>query len=992
MVPVTGWQGHFLKNTFMKKIIFTFFTFLSCSIFCNAQITWEKLFVKSSTDAFRSVQEVPGGGYILAGYTSDWTSSDTDAFVVRMTPVGDTVWTRRFNGGKKDLLYKVINTSDGGFVFCGYKTFANGTSDAWYMKLDANGALVWQNTYGGSQTERAQDIIQTADGGYAMCGYTNSGTGAQGYNSFLVKIDANGGQPWNMKYGGNGYDDANSLKELPSGDFVMVGQSTTYGLGSGDVWLVYTNSTGVKQWDQTYGTVNPDNAEYIQLASSGGYIICGSTQNVTLGDDNGYMIKTDNLGNMQWFKVFGGSWPDDFHRVENTTDGGYILTGTSQSNAMMISNEWLFKTNDIGDSAWARTFGGDNHDHAYSGVQTSDGGYILCGYSASFGFNYEDAHVIKVDGSGLLYNHLFYTTVTALVSPVSGICGSANTTVTITVRNFGDTAVSVFPDTVVISNAINQTLGQTFNTLLVPMDLTNHTFSTTINTSGGGTFHFHCFTSHNNDVFPAMNSLDTDIIINAQPSSPTVTNDTTCGSGDVTLSASGPGTLEWYMNSSGGSVIHTGSSYTVNISNTTTYYVQSVTACGTSSRIAVTGYVGTATTPPIVFDGTRCGPGDVTLLANAANQLSWWDASTGGNAVAGDVTSYIATVTTTTTFYVEAGTGTACPSVRVPVTATVNPLPDAAFTPSAPAVCLGDMFLFTNNTTGATNYYWDFGDATGTSTQTDPTYTYAQTGNYDVTLIAESSLLCFDTLIINVGVTTAPQVSFTTATTDVCVPYDVVFTNLTTNATSFIWTFGDGGTSTDQFPVHTYTTEGVYTVTLLATVGSCADSDSVIGMITTHMSPIVDLGPDITTNSVIYDLDAGPGFSSYLWNNGETSQTITADTNGVYCVIVTGSNSCSDTDCVNVTLDANGIADIGSSGGWSIYPNPVHEHFILSLSKNSDWLGSPVKVYDAFGKKIFESVISSSVMEIRAEGWDPGMYIVELATGKNLLRQKLVIN
>src|SRR6187399_2340904 len=104
----------------MNKTTLTFYTFLFCSIFCNAQITWEKLFVKSSTDVFRSVQEVPAGGYICAGYTAEWNTSDTDAYVVRLTPDGDTMWTRRFNGGKKDVFYKVINTNDGGFVMCGY--------------------------------------------------------------------------------------------------------------------------------------------------------------------------------------------------------------------------------------------------------------------------------------------------------------------------------------------------------------------------------------------------------------------------------------------------------------------------------------------------------------------------------------------------------------------------------------------------------------------------------------------------------------------------------------------------------------------------------------------------------------------------------------------------------------------------------------------------------------------------------------------------------
>ena len=974
----------------MKKTIFTFFTFLCCSIFSNAQITWEKLFVKSNTDVFRSVQEVPAGGYICAGYTSEWSTSDTDAYVVRLTPDGDTMWTRRYDRGKKEVFYKVINTSDGGFVMCGYKTTAV-ASDAYYMKIDANGNLEWENTYGGNNIERGQEIIQTSDGGYAMCGYTNSGISS--YNSFLVKIDATGGQTWNKKYGGNGYDDSNSLKEIPGGGFIMAGQTVaSTGNLSGEIYLIRTNTTGDTVWTRTFGSgVNgsSENADYIQL-TSGGFIIGGST-NVIGTQDDGWLIKTDTFGVVLWNKLIGGSEPDDFHRVENTSDGGYIVTGTSQSNAAIISNHWLVKTDSSGDTLWTRTFGGDNHDHGYSAMQTSDGGYIFCGYTASFGFNYEDAHVVKFDGSGLIYNHLIYTTVTALVSPVGGICGSTNSTVTITVRNFGDTTVSVFPDTVIVSGAINQTLAQTFNTTLVPWDVTNHTFSTTINTSAGGVFHFHCFTSTNNDVYPAMNSFDTDITINAQPSSPAVVDDTICGPGTVNLSATGSGNIEWYMNSTGGVAINTGSTYSQNISSTTTYYVQVVNPCGTSSRVAVTGYVLTTANPPIVFSGERCGPGEVTLLASAGSPISWWDSASGGNMVEGDVGSYIANVTTTTVFYVEAGTGSGCPSIRVPDTATVHPLPDAGFTPSAPAVCLGDAFQFTNTTTGAVSYFWDFGDATGTSAQSDPSYTYAQTGNYNVRLVAVSDQNCFDTITISVDVSTAPQVSFSTSTTDICIPFDVVFNNTTTNATNFIWNFGDGGMSTDQFPVHTYATEGTYTVTLFASVGSCADSDSVVGMITTHQSPVVDLGPDVTTNSVVYDIDAGPGFSSYLWNNGETTQVITADSNGTYCVVVTGSNSCSDTDCVNVIVDASGIADLSAADDWSIYPNPAHDQFMLEVAKNSNWEGSLVTVFDTYGKKIFEDIFNGSNMEVRVSDWNRGMYIVEIASGRKMLRQKLVI-
>ena len=975
------------------KRIFLLCCLFSLSIYSNAQITWEKLFTKSGTDVFRSVQEVPSGGYIAAGYTSDFTPNDTDAFVVRLTVNGDTLWTRSFNGGKKDLFYKVNNTLDGGFILCGYSSSYNGgtSDDAYYMKLDANGNEEWHFTYGAPGTkERAQDIIQTADGGYAMTGYTNNGQPS--YNSFLVKIDASGGQTWVKKYGGaTTYDDANSIKQLADGGFIMAGQTVSASL-SGEIYLVRTNVNGDTIWTKSFGSGilgKNENAECIQLTTNG-FIICGSTDGLGVGSDDGYLVRTDTFGTVQWSKTYGGSSPDDFHRVENTNDGGFIITGTTQSNLAIISNQWLVKTDVNGDSTWAYTFGGENHDHAYSGTQTTDGGYIFCGYSGSFGFNYEDALVIKVDGNGLLYNHLIYSRVTALVSPVNGSCGSNNSVVTITVRNFGDTALSVFPDTVVITGAINVTLGQTFNGNIAPLDFTNHTFTATINTSAGGVFNFHCFTSNNNDVYPAMNFCDSTITINAQPVPPTTVGDTSCGPGTVTLTASSPYTLNWFSSPVGGVSLQTGSTYSPTISNTTTYYVQASNGCGTSSRTAVTGYVFNVTSPPNVFPAQRCGPGNVTLLASSGSPISWWDSATGGTMLQGNVNSYIANITTTTTFYVEAGTGGSCPSARAPVTATVNPLPDASFTPSATAVCLGDAFLFTNTSTGAVGYSWDFGDGIGTSMQTDPAYTYLTTGSFPVQLVAVTSLNCYDTVVVTVDVNTAPQVSFSANATSGCLPFSAGFINTTTNATDFLWNFGDGFSSTDPDPSHIYQSAGTFTVTLLASVGSCADSDSVVGMITTFAPPVFDFGTDtVSTNSVSYFLDAGAGFSSYSWNNGATTQSIVADTIGWYCLVVTDNNTCSDSDCVYVIVDAAVIEPPEDENSLVIFPDPASDWFEVQFSQPVS-NACQLKIYDAVGKEIYAAESASGNIRVQSAGWPKGIYNVEIRTGDNIHRRKLI--
>ena len=161
----------------MKKniliLLLSFFT--AYSVF--AQNSFEKLFSKQSTDVFRCIQEVTsGGGYIAAGYTADSTANDTDAYVVRMNTIGDTIWTYTYNGplSKKDLFYKIISTFDGGFIACGYTNSKTGTSDdILYVRLNSSGQKLWSKTFGGSGKERGQDIIETSDG-FTIAGYSTT--------------------------------------------------------------------------------------------------------------------------------------------------------------------------------------------------------------------------------------------------------------------------------------------------------------------------------------------------------------------------------------------------------------------------------------------------------------------------------------------------------------------------------------------------------------------------------------------------------------------------------------------------------------------------------------------------------------------------------------------------------------------------------------------------------------------------------------------------
>ena len=394
-----------------KNYLILFLSLLTTTVI--GQVSWEKLFSHPNDDAFRCVREVPGGGYIAAGYISTVSVNDSDAFLVRFNNNGDTLWTFTYNGplSKYDLFYKVICTSDGGFVACGYTSSVTGLSDdVLYVKLNSSGQLQWVQTFGGSGIERAQDIIETSDG-YTIAGYTT--TPSHYYDALILHTDLLGNILWTKSYGGTDYDDANSIGQLADGGYITGGQSAVNG-GDPKQFLIRTDVNGDTLWTKRIPAAGPSNIESLTIVSDG-FVFVGSTNPLGLSDD-GNIFKTDTSGNVQWSKIYGDTAKDDFHSVEKTSDGGFIIGGTTSSEGPLRPNMWLLKMNSQGDSSWSKTFGGDNHDHGYSAVQTSDGGYVFAGFSSSFGRNFDDAYIVKVGPDGTGTNHLTYISAFSLAS------------------------------------------------------------------------------------------------------------------------------------------------------------------------------------------------------------------------------------------------------------------------------------------------------------------------------------------------------------------------------------------------------------------------------------------------------------------------------------------------------------------------------------------------------------------------------------------------
>lgn len=312
----------------------------------------------------------------------------------------DAGWSQPYGGSGDDEAYSLIRTGDGGYTLAGFTNSSGaGSYDFWLVKTNSSGTLQWNQTYGGTGDDEGYSVIQTNDTGYAMAGSTDS-QGAGETDAWLVKTDSSGIMQWNQTYGARAEDVAYSVIQTSDGGYALAGYSDSYGAGNFDFWLVKTDSFGSVVWNQTYGGIGDDGASDAIQTSDGGYALVGYTTSMGAGMNDFWLVKTDLSGNMLWNRTYGGSGDDEASWVIQTSDGGYALAGVTNSTGAGGYDFWLVKTDSSGQSQWSRTYGGAYDDVANALVQTGDGGYALAGWTGSYGAGDVDYWLVKTDSSG----------------------------------------------------------------------------------------------------------------------------------------------------------------------------------------------------------------------------------------------------------------------------------------------------------------------------------------------------------------------------------------------------------------------------------------------------------------------------------------------------------------------------------------------------------------------------------------------------------------
>jgi uncharacterized delta-60 repeat protein len=313
----------------------------------------------------------------------------------------DTAWTLTFGGTSNDQGFSGIQTSDGGYLVGGWsQSFGAGGQDIYLIKLDSLGGTQWTKTIGGGYNDLVRSIQELSGGGYIMVGRTSS-FGSGNWDVYLLRLNANGDTVWTRTYGGSSDDRGNCVQVTSDGGFIIAGETRSYGAGENDAYLIKTNSSGSIDWQYTFGGSDNDRAFSVVQTSDGGYILTGHTESSGAGYYDVFTVKTDSLGISQWEKTCGGIGNDRGYGVLETS-GGYIIAGFTTSFGAGQSDVYLIKTYANGDTNWTNTFGGLDWDRGYSLIELPNGEFVIAGFTHSIGAGDGDIYLLKSSPTGSL--------------------------------------------------------------------------------------------------------------------------------------------------------------------------------------------------------------------------------------------------------------------------------------------------------------------------------------------------------------------------------------------------------------------------------------------------------------------------------------------------------------------------------------------------------------------------------------------------------------
>lgn len=361
-------------------------------------VIWQRTYGTTGREEAGYMIAVSSGGFLMCGNTDPGTGTNRDAWLLRVDANGNQLWNQSYPRDAPEWLKDVVECSDGGFAATGTAPDILGINDdVLVLRTDANGNQLWNSTFGGPNPEVGWAIIEVSGGGFAVISYTDQNSAGL-EDMWLIRLDANGNHLWNHTYGGAADDAGFDLTET-SGGFALFGRTESFGAGGSDMWLVHVDASGNHLWNQTYGGTDDEWGLGFRELANGDFGLCGDTLSFgpnAGGAENAWFLRVTSTGTHLWNHTYGGTdidWAIDFDEL---SDGSFVLCGSTRSFGVGAYDYYIMRTDANGILQWNETYGGNDADECYAVLALSSGGFIVYGHSVSSGPGLEDFWLLHI--------------------------------------------------------------------------------------------------------------------------------------------------------------------------------------------------------------------------------------------------------------------------------------------------------------------------------------------------------------------------------------------------------------------------------------------------------------------------------------------------------------------------------------------------------------------------------------------------------------------
>ena len=381
-----------------KKKFFYFFLIMINSIFSFSQPYYELKFGTPMDDRARSMKQMSDGNIFIAGFSNAGPNGGYDIAIAKVSSIGTHLWTQYYGKLIDEYTLYMNLTSDNGLILCGEAHNAATGVDAWIMKIDTAGGVVWSTNIATSVNESLKFIEETGDGGFIACGFQSDSTNSN--DVYLIKTDSVGNITWQKTFGGIDNDYADAVRQTSDGGYLISADTKSFGLPDYDIYMIKTDSAGNYEWSNLSGGPFADGCQGFIKTSANHYFTYGESI-VNWNDPYQFFLQlTDSSGNVVWEKYPGGAGLEAGFNAVETPDGGFIVTGYSNTNDPNLPIDLvLFKINSQGDSLWSQFYGGPGIDIGYQIIPDIGGGYLVAGTTWN---NDNDFYLLKVNDLGLI--------------------------------------------------------------------------------------------------------------------------------------------------------------------------------------------------------------------------------------------------------------------------------------------------------------------------------------------------------------------------------------------------------------------------------------------------------------------------------------------------------------------------------------------------------------------------------------------------------------